>query len=86
MILMLGICAAIMLSALIVNRMITSWHKDTIKAFKVEEASLRSRHERAMAEQKKALIKLRRVKNQITTYENMVGDAQMKGGEQNLNG
>ena len=85
MILMLGICAAIMLSALVVNRMITSWHKDTIKAFKVEEASLRSRHERAMVEQKKALMKLRRVKNQITTYESMVVDAQMKSGEKNLN-
>ena len=86
MIFMLGICAAIMLSALVINRMITSWHKDTIKAFKAEEASLRSRHASAMQEQKKALVKLRRVKNQITTYESMVVDAQMKGGEKNLNG
>ncbi|WP_319777999.1 hypothetical protein [Maridesulfovibrio sp.] len=81
MILMFGICATVILLTLFINRMITSWHRDTIKAFKREEASLRGRHAKAMEEQKKALLKLRRVKIQITNYERMVIDRRMKKGE-----
>lgn len=75
MIYMLVFCVVVMLCALLINKMITTWQRDTMKSFKQEEAALRNRHERAIREQKKSLIKLRRLKNRIKTYEQMVEDA-----------
>ncbi|WP_419782037.1 hypothetical protein [Maridesulfovibrio sp.] len=75
MIYMLVFCVVVMLCALVINKMITNWHRDTMKAFKQEEAALRNRHERAIRDQKKSLIKLRHLKNRIKTYEQMVEDA-----------
>ena len=75
MIFMLVFCAVLMLCALIINKMITNWHRETIKSFKQEEAALRNRHDSAVREQKKALIKMRRLRNRIKTYEQMVEDA-----------
>ncbi|WP_320006437.1 hypothetical protein [Maridesulfovibrio sp.] len=82
MIFLLGFCAVVMLCALIINKMITNWHKGAMKAFKQEEAALRNRHERAVRDQKKAVAKLHRLRNRIKTYEQMVEDAHLPDNRQ----
>ncbi|NDV28422.1 hypothetical protein [Desulfovibrio sp. JC010] len=81
MIPMLVFSGIILVAALVINRMLSGWHNQSLKALKKEEMSLRVRLDKVGNEQKKALVKLRRLKNQVVTYERMVDDRQMKNGE-----
>lgn len=69
-----------MILALIMNNMITTWHTDRLKAFKIEEINLRNRLDGAIDSQRNALIELRNVKFEIVNYENMIESQYMDDG------
>lgn len=78
MIPMFVFCGIIIVVALVVNRMLTGWYVQTVKAIRQEDAALRARLERAGKEQKKLLIELRRVKSLVTNYESQVDNIEVE--------
>lgn len=80
MILFLVLSGGIMILALIINNMITSWHKDQIKAFQIEEVGLRNRLDSAIDKQRSALIELRNIKLEIVNCKNMIESQYMDDG------
>ncbi|TIH13738.1 hypothetical protein D0S45_14070 [Marinifilum sp. JC120] len=81
MIPMLVFSAVVLVAALFINRMISVWHNQSVKSLKREEIALRGRLDKVGKEQKKDLVKLRRLRNQVLTYERMVDDKDLKNGE-----
>ncbi len=69
-----------MILALIINNMITTWHADRLKAFKIEEVNLRNRLDGAIDSQRNALIELRNIKFEIVNYENLIEGQYMDDG------
>lgn len=60
------------ISALILNRLVSRWHKERVKHFRREEKDLVNRLNSAMKRQKQALLKLQRLKGKIRNYEAML--------------
>lgn len=74
MILDLILLALILIFALIVNRMLSRWHGETIKAFRREEDNLRRSMSNAVREQKKALVRLRELRTKLVNLEQAAAD------------
>ncbi|MBI9111723.1 hypothetical protein [Maridesulfovibrio ferrireducens] len=80
MIIFLVLSGGFMILALIINNMITTWHADRLKAFKIEEVNLRNRLDGAIDRQRSVLIELRNIKSEIINYENMIESQYMDEG------
>ncbi|WP_031484785.1 hypothetical protein [Maridesulfovibrio frigidus] len=80
MILFLVLSGGIMILALIINNMITSWHTDQLKAFQIEEVGLRNRLDSAIDKQRNLLIELRNIKAEIVNCKNMIESQYMDDG------
>lgn len=71
------LATAILVLGLVVNRMVSNWHDETIAAFKKDEERLRQQLASAVKEQKKVLIDLRKIKVRIVNCESMLEDRQL---------
>lgn len=77
MILDLILLAVILIAALIVNRMLSKWHDETIKVIRREEDNLRRSMSSAVREQKKALVRLRELKTKLVNLEQAAADSNL---------
>ncbi|OEU69237.1 MAG: hypothetical protein BA863_17800 [Desulfovibrio sp. S3730MH75] len=80
MILFLVFSGGIMVLALVINNMITSWHTDQLKAFQIEEVGLRNRLDSSIDKQRSALIELRNIKAEIVNCKSLIESQYMDDG------
>lgn len=62
-----GVCFIVV--TLLLNRILSCWYRERVKFYKHEEVKLANSLKKSMQRQKNSMLKLRRLKSKIRSYE-----------------